>query len=216
MFVGRRMTRNLITVAPNTSILKVKNLLNQYNIDQVPVVEGTYIVGIVTDRDIRENSASPASTLSIHELNYLLSEMKVEQIMTRKLYTVSPGTTIEDAVALINEKRVNALPVVVGRELVGIITTCDMLNVLLEVMGVGTPSVRVELTLSSDMGEIRKIAGIVNDMGLRIISFVSTISREKDDTRTAVIRVNADDSAELRRRFEEAGYAVTTEYKVGK
>jgi acetoin utilization protein AcuB len=216
MFVGRRMTRNLITVAPNTSILKVKNLLNQYNIDQVPVVEGTYIVGIVTDRDIRENSASPASTLSIHELNYLLSEMKVEQIMTRKLYTVSPGTTIEDAVALINEKRVNALPVVVGRELVGIITTCDMLNVLLEVMGVGAPSVRVELTLSSDMGEIRKIAGIVNDMGLRIISFVSTISREKDDTRTAVIRVNADDSAELRRRFEEAGYAVTTEYKVGK
>jgi acetoin utilization protein AcuB len=216
MFVGRRMTRNLITVTPDTSILKVKNLLNQYNIDQVPVVEGKNLVGVVTDRDIRENSASPASTLSIHELNYLLSEMKVGEIMTKKLYTVSPGTTIEDAVSLINEKRVNALPVVVGRELVGIITTCDMLNVLLEVMGVGTPSVRVELTLSSSMGEIRKIAGIVNDMGLRIISIVSTISREKENTRTTVIRVNANDSAELCRRFEEAGYAVTTDYKVEK
>jgi acetoin utilization protein AcuB len=216
MFVGRRMTRNLITVTPDTSILKVKNLLNQYNIDQVPVVEGKNLVGVVTDRDIRENSASPASTLSIHELNYLLSEMKVGEIMTKKLYTVSPGTTIEDAVSLINEKRVNALPVVVGRELVGIITTCDMLNVLLEVMGVGTPSVRVELTLSSSMGEIRKIAGIVNDMGLRIISIVSTISREKENTRTTVIRVNANDSVELCRRFEEAGYAVTTDYRVEK
>ncbi|MBN2255003.1 MAG: CBS domain-containing protein [Deltaproteobacteria bacterium] len=216
MFVGRRMTRNLITVTPDTSILKVKNLLNQYNIDQVPVVEGKNLVGVVTDRDIRENSASPASTLSIHELNYLLSEMKVGEIMTKKLYTVSPGTTIEDAVSLINEKRVNALPVVVGRELVGIITTCDMLNVLLEVMGVGTPSVRVELTLSSSMGEIRKIAGIVNDMGLRIISIVSTISREKENTRTTVIRVNANDSAELCHRFEEAGYSVTTDYKVEK
>lgn len=216
MFVGRRMTRNLITVTPDTSILKVKNLLKQYNIDQVPVVEGKNLVGIVTDRDIRENSASPASTLSIHELNYLLSEMKVGEIMTKKLYTVSPGTTIEDAVMLINEKRVNALPVAVGKELVGIITTCDMLNVLLEVMGVGTQSVRVELTLSSTMGEIGKIASIVNSMGLAIISIVSTINRDKENTRTTVIRVNADDSAELCRRFEEAGYVVTTEYKVEK
>ncbi|HEU19135.1 MAG TPA: CBS domain-containing protein [Deltaproteobacteria bacterium] len=216
MFVGRRMTRNLITVTPDTSILKAKNLLKQYNIEQVPVVEGRTLVGIITDRDIRENSASPASTLSIHELNYLLSEMKVGEIMTKRLYTVSPGTTIEDAVVLINEKRVNALPVVVGTELVGIITTCDMLNVLLEVMGVGTPSARVELTLSSSMGEIGKIASIVNGMGLTIISIVSSISRDKENRRTTVIRVNSDDSAELCRKFEEAGYAVTTEYRVEK
>ena len=214
MFVGRRMTRNLITVTPDTSILKVKNLLKQYNIDQVPVVEGKKLVGIITDKDIRENSASPASTLSVHELNYLLSEMSAREIMTKKLYTVSPGTTIEEATKLINEKRVNSLPVVVHDEIVGIITTCDLLNVLLEFMGMDTPSSRVELTLSGDMGEIAKIAGIINKLGLTIMSIVSTTSREKGDTRIAVIRVNTDDITELSKAFAESGYKMTMEYKV--
>jgi len=213
MFVGRRMTRNLITVTPDTKILKVKNLLKECSIDQVPVVEGKKLVGIITDKDIRDNSASPASTLSVHELNYLLSEMKASEIMTKKLYTVSPGTTIEAAARLINEKRVNSLPVVVNDELVGIITTCDMLNVLLEFMGIDTPSARIELNLSSDMGEIEKISKIVNNMGLTIISIVSAISRENSDMRTAVIRVNAGDVTELCKVFEESGYQVTTEYK---
>jgi acetoin utilization protein AcuB len=214
MFVGRRMTRNLITVTPDTSILKVKNILKEYNIDQVPVVEGKKLVGIITDKDIRDNSASPASTLSVHELNYLLSEMKAREIMTKKLYTVSPGTTIEEATKLINEKRVNSLPVVVGDELVGIITTCDLLNVLLDFMGMDTPSSRIELTLSGDMGDIAKIAGIINKLGLTIISIVSTTSREKGDTRIAVIRVNTDDITELSKSFEESGYKMTMEYKV--
>jgi acetoin utilization protein AcuB len=216
MFVGRRMTRNLITVTPDTNILKVKNLLKECNIDQVPVVEGKKLVGIITDKDIRNNSASPASTLSIHELNYLLSEMNAGEIMTKKLYTASPGTTIEAAARLINEKRVNSLPVVVNDELVGIITTCDMLNVLLEFMGMDTPSSRIELALSSNMGEIEKISNIVNNMGLTIISIVSAISREKSDTRTTVIRVNTGDVTDLCKAFEEAGYQFTTEYKVNK
>jgi len=214
MFVGRRMTRNLITVTPDTSILKTKNLLKEYSIDQIPVVEGRKLVGIITDKDIRDNSASPASTLSIHELNYLLSEMKVREIMTKKLYTVSPGTTIEEATKLINEKRVNSLPVVVGDELFGIITTCDLLNVLLDFMGMDTPSSRVELMLSNDMGEIAKIAGIINKLGLTIMSIVSTTNREKGDTRIAVIRVNTDDITELSKVFEESGYKMTMEYKI--
>jgi len=216
MFVGRRMTRNLITVTPGTSILKVKNLLREYNIEQVPVVEGKKLVGIITDRDIRDNSASPASTLSVHELNYLLSEMKAREVMTKKLHTVSPGTTIEEATKLINEKRVNSLPVVVNDELVGIITTCDMLNVLLEFMGMDTPSSRIELALSSDMGEIEKISSIINSMGLTIMSIVSTISSEKKEARTTVIRVNTDDVTDLCKVFKESGYKVTTEYKVDK
>lgn len=217
MFVGRRMTRNLITVTPDTSILKVKNLLKEYNIDQVPVVEGKRLAGVITDKDIRDNSASPASTLSVHELNYLLSEMKAREVMTKKLYTVSPGTTIEEATKLINEKRVNSLPVVVNNdELVGIITTCDMLNVLLEFMGMDTPSSRIELALSSDMGEIEKISSIINSMGLTIMSIVSTISSEKSDARTTVIRVNTDDVTDLCKVFKESGYKVTTEYKVDK
>jgi acetoin utilization protein AcuB len=213
MFVGRRMTRTVITVSRDSSVLHVRNLLREKNINQVPVVEGKKVVGIITDGDIRENSASPASTLSIHELNYLLSEMKAGDIMTRNPATVSPETPVEEAARILNERKIGCLPVVKNDELVGIITTCDMLNVLLEVMGVGTPSSRIELSIASDMGEICNIAGIVKDMGLSIISMVSTLNRNDPETRFSVLRVNTDDIRELCKALRSAGYKVTTRYE---
>ncbi len=98
-------------------------------------------------------------------------------------------------------------------ELVGIITTSDMLNVLLEVMGVGTPSSRIELSIASDMGEISNIAGIVKDMGLSIISMVSTLNRNDPETRFSVLRVNTDNILELCKALRSAGYKVTTRYE---
>ncbi|MEA2013820.1 MAG: CBS and ACT domain-containing protein [Thermodesulfobacteriota bacterium] len=215
MFVGKRMTRNLVTVARDTSILKVKNLLKQHKIDQIPVVDDRKLVGIITDRDIRVNLPSPASTLSVHELNYLLSEMKTENVMTGKVFTTTPETTIEEAALLINDKHVNSLPVVVGDELVGLITTCDLLNILLEIMGVhSAPSSRVELRLSSNIGEIARIANIINEMGLRIVSLVSTIDKDNSEVCTTLVRIGTDNTGELCRVLEDVGYTVVDEYRV--
>ncbi|HOO90020.1 MAG TPA: CBS domain-containing protein [Syntrophales bacterium] len=217
MFVGKKMTRDLVTVTADTSILKVKNLLRQHQIDQLPVVEGKKLIGIITDRDIRDNSPSPASTLSVHELNYLLSNMKAEDAMTRKVFTTTPGSTIEEAALLINEKHVNSLPVVAGDELVGLITTCDLLNVLLEFMGVSsTPSCRVELRLSSNIGEIAKVANIINDMGLRIVSLVSTVDKDDSGVRPTLVRVATDNIDELCGVLKDAGYIVVNEYRMEK
>ncbi|MBN2538512.1 MAG: CBS domain-containing protein [Deltaproteobacteria bacterium] len=217
MFVGKKMTRNLVTVTGDTSILKVKNLLKQHKIDQLPVVEGRKLIGIITDRDIRANAPSPANTLSVHELNYLLSNMKAQDVMTRKVFTTTPGATIEEAARLINDKHVNSLPVVAGDELVGLITTCDLLNVLLDFMGVqSAPSGRVELRLSSNIGEIAKIANIINDMGLRIVSLVSTIDKDDSDVRPTLVRVSTDNIDELCRVLGDAGYTVINEYKMEK
>jgi acetoin utilization protein AcuB len=213
MFVGRRMTRNVVTVTRNASVLHVRNVLREKDINQVPVVEGRRGVGVITDGDIRENSASPASTLSVHELNYLLSEMKAGDIMTRNPVTVGPETPIEEAAKILNEKRIGCLPVVQDGELVGIITTCDMLNVLLEVMGVGTRSSRIELSIPSDMGEICNIAGIVKGLGLSIISMVSTVNKTDPATRFSVLRVNTEDIRELCRALRGGGYRGTTKYE---
>ncbi|MBN1830246.1 MAG: CBS domain-containing protein [Deltaproteobacteria bacterium] len=212
MFVGRRMTRNLITVTKDASVLKIMSLLEKHNIDQVPVVEGKKLLGIVSDWDIRNNAPSQATSLEIHELNYLLSEMTAGQIMTKAkdLFTVSPGTPIEEATRLINEKRVNSLPVVLGEEIVGIITTCDLLNVLLEFMGMGMPSSRVELTMAGDMRDLTRVAEIVNARGYSIVSLVSVVNR--DGSRTVVIRVNAGDMDELVADFKKEGFQVTTDY----
>ena len=213
MYVGRRMTRNVVTVAKDASVLHVRNLLREKDINQVPVVDGKKVIGVITDGDIRENSASPASTLSVHELNYLLSEMKAGDIMTRNPVTVSPETPVEEAAKVLNEKGIGCLPVVSNDELVGIITTCDMLNVLLEVMGVGTPSSRIELSIPGDMGEICNIAGIVKGLGLSIISMVSTLNQNDPATRLTVLRVNTDDIRELCKAMRSAGYKVTTNYE---
>jgi acetoin utilization protein AcuB len=213
MFVGRRMTRDVVTVRKDTSVLHARKLLHDRDINQVPVVDGKKVVGIITDGDIRENSASPASTLSVHELNYLLSEMKAGDIMTRNPLTVSPETPIEEAAKILNENNIGCLPVVSSDELVGIITTCDMLNVLLEVMGVGTQSSRIELSIPSDMGEICNIAGIVKDLGLSVISMVSTVNRNDPATRFSVLRVNTDDIRALCNALRNAGYKVTTRYE---
>ncbi len=213
MYVGRRMTRNVVTVAKDASVLHVRNLLREKDINQVPVVDGKKVIGVITDGDIRENSASPASTLSVHELNYLLSEMKAGDIMTRNPITVSPETPIEEAAKVLNEKGIGCLPVVSNDELMGIITTCDMLNVLLEVMGVGTPSSRIEISIPGDMGEICNIAGIVKGLGLSIISMVSTLNQNDPATRLSVLRVNTDDIRELCKALRGAGYKVTTKYE---
>ncbi len=213
MFVGRRMTRNVVTVTRDTSILAVRNTLHEHQFNQVPVVDGRKVVGIITDGDIRENSASPASTLSVHELNYLLSEMKAGDIMTKDPITVTPETPIEEATEIINRRNIGSLPVVSKGELVGIITTSDLLNVLLEVMGMGTPSSRIELAIPSDMGELEKIAGIVKARGLQIISMVSSVSKDDPANRLAVIRVNTEDVRDLCKALREAGYRVTTRYE---
>jgi acetoin utilization protein AcuB len=213
MYVGRRMTRNVVTVAKDASVLHVRNLLREKDINQVPVVDGKKVIGVITDGDIRENSASPASTLSVHELNYLLSEMKAGDIMTRNPVTVSPETPVEEAAKILNEKGIGCLPVVSNDELVGIITTSDMLNVLLEVMGVGTPSSRIELSIPGDMGEICNIAGIVKGLGLSIISMVATLHQTDPATRLSVLRVNTDDIRELCKAMRSAGYKVTTNYE---
>jgi len=214
MFVGRKMTRDIVTVTKDTSVLKVSNLLKEHNIGQVPVVEGKKLIGIISDKDIRENSASPASTLSVHELNYLLSEMKASQIMTRKVITTTPGTAIEEAARKINQSHVNSLPVVAGDELVGIITTCDILNVFVDFMGIDTESSRVELTLSNDVGEIEKVVRLINDMGLKIVSIVSSVDKKRENARTTLVRVACDNPEDLCERLDTAGFKCTREYKV--
>ena len=139
--------------------------------------------------------------------------MKAGDIMTRNPVTVSPETPVEEAARVLNERNIGCLPVVKNDALVGIITTCDMLNVLLEVMGVGPPSSRIELSIPSDMGEICNIAGIVKDLGLSIISMVSTVNRNDPATRFSVLRVNTDDIRELCKSLRGAGYKVTTTYE---
>jgi acetoin utilization protein AcuB len=122
------MTEKPITVDLNTPVLEARQIMLGKRIRHLLVTDGPKLAGMVTDRDIRLNLPSPATSLSVWEINYLLARLTVESVMTKALVTVSPGWDPRDAAVLMLDHRIGALPVVDNGELVGIITETDLLR----------------------------------------------------------------------------------------
>lgn len=125
MRVGDLMTPNPITVPPATSLLEARALMGKERIRHLLVTEDERLVGIVTDRDIRLNLPSQATSLSVWELNFLLSRLTVGQVMTRAVLTVEPEREAGEAAQIILDHKIGALPVLEGRHIVGILTETD-------------------------------------------------------------------------------------------
>ncbi len=130
MQVTEWMTAPPITVPPSTPVLEARQLMHERGIRHLLVVDGPDLVGIVTDRDIRLNLPSPATSLSVWEINYLLARLTVGEVMTRTVITVSTTRSVEAAARLMLEHRIGALPVMDGARLVGILTQTDLLRAL--------------------------------------------------------------------------------------
>jgi len=135
MRVGDVMTRTLVTTPPETSVLDAQVRLAREGIRHLLVTgEGGELLGIVTDRDIRLNLPSPATSLSVWELNYLLTKLTVDQVMTKTVITVGPMRPAPDAARLMLDQKIGALPVMDGERLVGIVTETDMLRAFVEMV----------------------------------------------------------------------------------
>ena len=128
MNVRDLMTTNPITVGPETPVLDARQLMIDKRFRHVLIADGPKLLGIVTDRDIRLNLPSPATSLSVWEINYLLARLTVASVMTKSLVTVSPRQDTRAAALLMLDHKIGALPVVDGGELVGIITETDLLR----------------------------------------------------------------------------------------
>jgi acetoin utilization protein AcuB len=128
MKVSDLMTTSPITVGPETPVLDARQLMIDKRFRHVLIAEGSKLLGIVTDRDIRLNLPSPATSLSVWEINYLLARLTVESVMTKSLVIVSPRQDTREAALLMLDHKIGALPVVDGGQLVGIITETDLLR----------------------------------------------------------------------------------------
>ena len=108
MYVGRIMHKDLVTVPPDTSIVRANNIIAEKLIEHLLVVDGGgKLVGIVSDRDLKQTWASPATTLSAHELNYLLRQLTVDMIMVKKIITIPPSTTVERAARIMQRDKIS-------------------------------------------------------------------------------------------------------------
>ena len=213
MYVGWNMKTYPITASPDTSVLKARETMDTHRISHLPVTDGkAHLLGIVTDRDLKQAWASPASTLSIYELTYILQKLTVEAIMTTDVITATPDLTIERAALIIHDRKIGALPVVEGKRLVGIITSTDLMEVLLMALGMGEESGRLSVLARNRIGVLAEIGRIMQQAAINILSIVTTPLRGYEDVWQLIMRVNLAVQPEAVRVLEQAGYKVITHY----
>lgn len=135
MLIKDRMTRPPITAPPEMPMQEALKLMRERRIRRLPVVDKKgKLIGIVSDRDLLHASPSDATSLSVWELNYLLSKVTLKDVMTKNVITVTPETPVQEAARIMAEKKIGGLPVVQAGKVVGIITETDLFRVLLELL----------------------------------------------------------------------------------
>jgi len=205
MFVGPRMKRDLVTVTPGATLEEASRLLKAHRIHHLPVVEeGNRLAGIVTNTDLR--NATLDGTIGGADRGDSGHPVTVGEIMTRKLVTLSPGDTLDDAMLVLSRQRIGALPVVEGDRLVGIVTKADILSALLTTLDIAGIGVRIEVVLPRDVKEVARLIGVLGDVPVEVRSFV--LSPHGSDGYAAFIRVATIDVASVRDRLREKGFCV--------
>jgi len=203
------MTKNPITVDSETLVLDAQRIMKENNIRRLPIVDKGKLVGIVTQHDLLEAAPSPATSLSIHELNYLLSKMKVKEIMKKNPLTLTPDTPFEEALRIGQEKKIGSFPVVDNGKLVGIATESDIIRFVTRVLGIKEEGSRITIEgLGEKLGDLERIVSIVNQHHTIVLSMMSLPRPEKKDW-MIVLRLKTNDPDPIVKDFKEAGFNVT-------
>lgn len=178
MLIQNWMTADVVSVTPETSLLKLGKLMRDKKVRRLPVLDDKeHVVGIISDRDVRDASPSKATTLDMYEMHYLLAEVRAKDIMTANPFTIKPTDTIEMAAMLMQDKKIGGLPVVEesGR-MVGIISDHDVFKALVGITGAREGGVQLGIEVENRPGAMRPVFDLLRDRGARIISVLSSNS----------------------------------------
>ncbi len=198
------MTREVVTVGPEAGVGEAWGLCRENNIRHIPVVESGRLVGIVSDRDLRDVSPPRDTQDQENTLGYV----RVRDIMSQNVVTANPLDTIEHAARVIYENRFNCLPVCDEGEVAGIITSSDLVRILVELVGAHGRGSWIEVEVPNEPGQLAEVTNLVKDRHVNIASvFLAPASREA--YRAIVLRLETTDPSGIARSLEEAGYTVT-------
>ena len=202
MFVKEWMTSDPKLASSRTPVMEAMQMLRAGGFRRLPVVDNGKLVGIITDRDLKEATPSQASTLSVYELNYLLSKLTVKDVMSKDVLTVGPEDAIEKAALLMEEHKVSGLPVVEGEQVVGILTITDMLKTFVDVLGLREGGTRVTVILPDEPGILARVAEAGPPSN---IVAVVTAGVKEGQRRELVLRVTGEDAEGFPDRLREKG-----------
>jgi len=189
MIISRVMTRNPIFIHPDMSINEAQALMLKEKIGHLPVLDkNNALVGLMTKKDLRKTSPSPATSLDMYEISYLISKMTVKDVMEKAVITVEENEVVEEASRIMADNDIGCLPVMRGKLLVGIITDTDLFHVFLNAFGARHPGVRITCSIQEKPGQIAKLSNAIAEKGGNVVALVTA---EGDDLsrRRATIKV---------------------------
>jgi acetoin utilization protein AcuB len=171
MFVRERMSYPVVSVSPNMPINEALNLMKKEHIRRTPVMKDGKLIGIVATEDLLNASPSPATSLSIWEMNYLLSKITIKDVMTKEVLTIPEDTPIEEAARIMADNKIGGLPVMKDGKVVGIITETDLFKVFLELMGARESGLRVAVYVTNEPGQLAKLTQALTSLGGNFMAF---------------------------------------------
>jgi len=200
------MTSPAVTIAAETPFQEALKLLRDKKFRRLPVVDGAgKIVGIVSERDMLHVSPSPATSLSVWEVNYLLWKLKVSDIMTHNVLTINQDTPVEDAASLMVIHKIGGVPVVDDSgKVVGVITETDIFKAFVEMLGGGEHGLRLTVQVPTGSGTLARLSTKIAEMGGLILS-VGSMARETDGARELVVKVKGVTKDKLISALESIG-----------
>jgi len=208
MLVGERMTKRPIITHPDTPIDDALKLMRDSKVRRLPVLDKDgKLLGIVTEKDLLYVSPSPATSLSVHELHYLISKIKVEDVMAKDVITATEYTPLEEAARIMADNKIGSLPVMRDGRLVGIITETDLFCMFLELLGAREKGVRLTLLVPEQKGVLATITREIVEMGGNIIS-LGTFVGDDPTNRLITVKVSGIGQGELVSAMEASGMEI--------
>lgn len=199
MLVKNWMSKKVITIDENDSMQDAINLIKQHKINMLPVMKKDKLVGVVTDRDLKKASASDATTLDVHELLYLVSKIKVKDIMSKKPLTVPVDFTIEETACILLDNNISGAPVVDHEnQLIGIITQADIFKVVISLTGIAKKGIHFGIRVKDIPGSIKEVADVIRNYGGRLASILTSYEKVIQGYRNVYIRSYGIDRSRLK------------------
>lgn len=208
MYVKDRMTQNPFCITKETSISKALDIMVHNNFHRLPVVQDKHLIGLVTEGIISAGGPSQATSLSIYELNYLLSKSTVAEIMIKDVQTIEPNALLEEAAVKMRTNDIGCLPVVDGGEVVGIITQNDIFDAFVDLLGYYNEGAKYVLEILNDHpGILSDVAKLFYDQNANITNLAVYRKPERIDV---VIQASNVDHHVMGKLLNDAGYHVVS------
>ncbi|MDT8395485.1 MAG: CBS domain-containing protein [bacterium] len=208
MYAKDYMTRIVETIHPDDYLVDVRKTMQERNLRHIPVVDNGKLVGIVSLNTIRDAAPSKATDLSIHEIHYLLSKMKIKDVMKKDVVTCGPEDHVEDVAKVMQTRRIGAVPVVEKGRLLGILTNAEMFLILMKILGMDSPGKRITIDMERGKGELLvDIVRSVKERGKFIKSLLSMES-PRAGRQTVILHLDSSDMTEVIEALETAGFDI--------